>query len=208
MPEFATIPGGLYELGWRYTDLLPESAVAELEGSGGLAWWLGRFSAARKLELPAFEIATTSIPFRDVAGDPYELEGTDTLEALCALLDEKLAARGWRLPTEDELEAAAGGSLFAWGSEVPDGIPYGKETSFVRHVEPNGRGLFLNSDPYRVEITRHAMKLGDGGTAICGGDPWPLAWLTLAPSFRLVDADIEECFPETLEGARIRPVKR
>jgi hypothetical protein len=50
-------------------------------------------------------------------------------------------------------------------------------------------------------------EFGVGGAAICGGEPWPLAWLALAP-FRLADADVADCFCETLEEAVIRVVRR
>jgi hypothetical protein len=51
------------------------------------------------------------------------------------------------------------------------------------------------------------MKLGDGGEAICGGYPWPAAWLALAPSFRMLDDDVAPAFHEFLEGTYIRPVR-
>jgi hypothetical protein len=156
--------------------------------------------------LPEFEIATTVVPLCDLLGDPYELE-LATIEDLCDLLDKVLRPGGLRIATEDELEAAAGGSLFPWGQEVPDGIPYGAQTSFVRHRQPNAFGLTLNNNPYKVEVCRTVLKFGDGGCAICGAEPWPIAWLTLSPSYRLTTDDIAEFFPETLEEAYVRPVK-
>jgi hypothetical protein len=126
---------------------------------------------------------------------------------VCAHVEQRLAIDGLRVPTEDELEAAAGGSLFPWGTTIPEGIPYGNETTFVDHHRPQASGLVLNDDPYRMELTRCALKLGDGGAAICGDDRWPMAWLALSPSFRLTDADMVDCFPETLEATFVRPVK-
>ena len=35
-----------------------------------------------------------------------------------------------------------------------------------------------------------------------------LAWLTLSPSFRLLDDDVADCFVETLETCFVRPVRR
>lgn len=205
--RFVPVAANTYELGWRFTSALPDAALESLSSVVGLQELFARFSPRRTVALAAFEIATTSIPFQDLIGDPYELEEIASIEALCSLIDEKLAPANLRLPTEDELEAAAGGSLFAWGTELPEGIPYGNETSFTRHKEPNALGLTLNSDPYQLEICRHALKLGDGGSAICGGDPWPMAWLSLSPCFRLSDDDVAECFVETLEATRIRPVR-
>jgi hypothetical protein len=205
--EFVTIPSSTYELGWRFTSDLPDDVLAGLRSIMPLNELPRRFSARRRVALTAFEIATTTFPLADLLGDPYELSGIDTIEALCARVDDALAAAELRLPTEDELEAAAGGSLFPWGSEVPEGIPYGALTSFSLHQQPNRYGLRLNSDPYQVELSRHALKFGDGGTSICGGDPWPVAWFALAAAFRLQDDDIADCFVETLEAVRVRPVK-
>ncbi len=206
--DFVTIPRDTYQLGWHFTESLPDTVVKALSSFVSMDQLMARFSPDRRVALAAFEIATTSVPFQDLIGDPYELADVTTIEALCAAVDARLAADNLRLPTEDELEAAAGGALFAWGMTVPDGIPYGSETSFARHKQPNAFGLRLNGDPYQVEICRHALKFGDGGGSICGGDPWPMAWLPLSPSFRLRNDDIAECFPETLETAHIRPVRR
>jgi len=129
------------------------------------------------------------------------------LEALCAALNDALAPHGLRLPSEDELEAACGGFLFPWGHEVPDGIPWGDETTFKGHKSPNALGLVLNHNPYRVEVVTNAFKLGDGGEAVCGAYPWPVAWLSLSPSYRLVGDSVEDLLTEFLEEARVRPVK-
>ena len=206
--KFITIPSGTYELGWRFTSSLPSAAVAGLSSLLSLEELTAWLSPHRKAALAAFEIASTPVAFQEVLGDPYELDGLSTIEALCDLVDTRLASDNLRLPTEDELEAAAGGALFTWGMELPDGIPYGTETSFVRHKEPNALGLVFTGDPYQQEICRHALKFGDGGRSICGGDPWPMAWLSLSPSFRFGNRDVAECLPETLETAYIRPVRR
>ncbi len=195
--RYVTIPSGMYELGWRFTESMPAEALVELS----------RFAPHRTVVLSAFSIAATTVSFESVMGDPYELDELTSLNALCERIDAHLAKNGLRLPTEDELEAAAGGSLFPWGMEIPDGIPYGERTSFTKHQRLNDFGLALNADPYQVEIVRTALKLGDGGATICGSDPWPLAWLTLSPSYRLLEDMYEDCFTETLECARIRPVR-
>lgn len=206
--KFITVPSATHELGWRFTSNLPDAAIAALSSLVPREEMGTRFSPHRKVALAAFEIASTPVTFQSVLGDPYEIDGLSTIEALCDLVDTKLASDNLRLPTEDELEAAAGGTLFAWGMELPDGIPHGTGTSFARHKEPNALGLAFEGDPYRVEICRHALKFGDGGSSICGSDPWPMAWLALSPSFRLGNRDVAECFPETLEEAFIRPVRR
>lgn len=204
---FTTIPAAIHELGWRFDGKLPEVAripMGEFAAEGAIA---RSFSPPRSVALAEFQIATCAVPFSDLMGDPYDLCEISTVEALCELVDAKLAVSDLRLPTEDELEAACGGSLFFWGMTVPDGIPYGSETSFRGHKEPNAFGLTLNSNPYRVELVRHAFKLGDGGRSLCGGEPWPLAWLSLSPCFRMRNEDVEDCFIETLEEALIRPIR-
>ena len=204
--KFIPIPGDRYELGWRFSlpDRVRESrAVASLVDG-----YIAKCSRHRHVELAGFEIARDPIPIADLIGDPYDLpEDIATLQALCDVVDERLMASGLRLPSEDELEAAAGGSLFPWGMELPDGIPYGDETAFDGHRAVAPFGLQLLGDPYKVEVSRYALKFGDGGGAICGDEPWPIAWLAMSPSFRLVDEDISDCFPETLEECYVRPIR-
>jgi hypothetical protein len=206
--NFTTIPSNTYELGWRFANSLPEDTLKKIDEFITFDDLMQCFSPHRTVTLAAFEIATTTIGFQDLFGNPSDLEEGMTIEALCTLIDEKLALDDLRLPTEDELEAAAGGALFPWGMEIPDGIPYGSETSFVAHKQPNSFGLVLKGDPYCGEICRHAIIFGDGGSAICGGYPWPFAWLSLSPAFRVPSDSISECLPETLEMVYIRPVKR
>ena len=69
------------------------------------------------------------------------------VQEACGRIESQLAKLGWRLPTEDEFEIAAGGELFAWGNEIPDGMPYGKHTTFTKHKNRTPRGLQLNDDP-------------------------------------------------------------
>ena len=136
----------------------------------------------------------------------YELDDVETLADACDACDAALRERGLRLPTEDELEAAFGGLLFPWGDEVPEGAPYG-DVAFRRHKERTAGGLWPIGDTYRVELTRTAVKLGDGGEAICGAYPWPIAWLSFCPSFRLSATEVDELIIEFLETANVRPVR-
>jgi hypothetical protein len=206
--NFATIPAATYELGWRFTNSLSKEAIDSLSEfipfTEPMLW-----SPERKATLAEFKIAAEAISLAEIIGNIDDLpDDISTLKALCDLVDDRLAANGLRLPSEDEFEAACGGGLFAWGTTIPDGIPYGLETSFEEHQKPNAHGLTLNSDPYRTELVRCALKLGDGGASICGGSPWPVAWFTLSPCFHLLDDYIETCFTETLEATDVRPVKR
>jgi hypothetical protein len=205
--QFVTIPKGSYQLGWRFSADLPGECFHGLEEYMFKGYFDSHFSHARTIRLEAFEIATTTIPVDEILGNPPYALDDNSIEQLCHLLDEALKPSGFRLPTEDEMEAAAGGSLFSWGMEVPEGEPYEKETSFTLHKEPNSFGLILNSDPYMCEVCRHALKYGDGGCSICGGDPWPAGWLALSPSHHLLTPDIQECFYEFLETTFVRPVR-
>jgi len=71
---------------------------------------------------------------------------------------------------------------------------------------PNERGLFLNADTYSVEITRTALKLGDGGESVCGGYEWPIPWLSFCPAYRVPSCLLNDNLFEYLETARVRPV--
>lgn len=206
--NFITIPTATHELGWRFTDNLSEEAKAGVSGflplTGPMTWC----SKHRCIALAEFEIAAEAIPVEELVGAPYDMDDSVwNIETLCGLVDERLAASGLRLPSEDEFEAACAGSLFAWGMTIPDGAPYGSKTSFEEHRKPNAYGLIFNHDPYKTELARCALKLGDGGVSVCGGYPWPTAWLSLSPCFHLLDEHIEEIFLETLEETYVRPVK-
>lgn len=199
--DFVTIPGGEFDLGWRFG--LPEPLSSNATAAEA---YVARCSPKRRVTLASFDIAREAVRLSELVGDPYELDVLD-LSELCELVDARLAERGLRLASEDELEVAAGGTLFPWGEQIPDGIPHGRETSFVAHQQPNAFGLRLLGDPYKTELARTALKFGDGGTSICGDDSGPLAWLTLSTCFRWMDRDIAECFPETLEETFVRPVR-
>ena len=206
--DFVRIGAAEHELGWRFTDSLPDRARAAIEGFSPMDDFLARVSRPRRVHLAEFEIAASpALTVRELLGDVYELE-LYTLEEVCDACDAALRERGWRVPTEDELEAAFGGRLFPWGDAVPDGEPRGDRTTFERHREPTAKGLRVDADTYAVELTRTALKLGDGGEAICGSYPWPIAWLSFCPSFRLAGDSVEELLLEFLETTRVRPVTR
>lgn len=207
--RFVDVPAGSHALGFRWRDTLPDDARRGLEAF--LPWdeLMTRFSPARTVELPAFSIATTTVSAEALLAhlDDDDDDHLLSLDDLCAALDHSLAAHQLRLPSEDELEAACGGTLFPWGDQVPDGIPWGDETTFTGHRSTNTLGLQLNDNPYRVEIARAAFKLGDGGEAVCGDYPWPVGWLSFCPSYRLVGDSVEDLLSEFLEEARVRPVR-
>lgn len=194
------IPANTHELGWKPIPPRDWGAAGEFVLS-----MARRTSPTRRVELPNFEIARRPFPLEDLLGSPYDLD-VSSLGELCDLVDSELLPFGWRLPTEDELEAAAGDQLFPWGNEIPDGLPYDRETFFGAHKQPNKYGLSFLANPYRMELSRTALKFGDGGCSICGYDPWPIAWLALSIPFRMVDSDIDGVFSETLEECYVRPV--
>lgn len=204
--EFIEVNAEKVELGWRYDRLLPAEAMEVMSefwpAEEDLAMF---FSPQRTVSLAPFKIATRAVPWEKLF-DCDEILGCSSYREACQLIEAKLAKHGWRLPTEDEFEAAAGGELFAWGKEIPEGIPYGKRTSFSKHQVPTANGLFLNDNPYQVELVSTVFKMGDGGVSICGGYAWPIAWLTLAPSYRVPEEMIDGCWPEYLEEALVRPV--
>lgn len=189
------------ELGWRYS--LAKDAVASVETWTPWGEFACRLSKQRRVQLPPFEISETCLKLGNVMNlNPKLFAEVETLSDYCDAVDRALAQFGTRLPTEDELEAAMGGHLFPWGDELPDGIPYKMETTFTGHLSPGLTGLIYSGDTYKTELTRCALKLGDGGEAVCGGYPWPMAWLSLSPAYRidsneLLDDALHECMQET-----------
>lgn len=206
--EYCTVPSGMYDIGWRFDGALPDEVRSALDAFWAWPTLATSFSPRRTAELAEYHIARESVSLEQLIGDPYELARRVTcIRDVCDAVEAVLRPAGLRLPTEDELEAACGGELFWWGMRVPDGIPYGSETSFEDHRKQNARGIILNPDPYRVELVRECFKLGDGGEAICGGDPWPIAWLALSPSWRVDDAQVADLLAEHLETTFVRPVR-
>jgi hypothetical protein len=203
---FLEIAGGSYELGLRDVHALPLDSLANIE-EFSIDDLLSNFSGNRTVTVSPFRISVDPIRLNDlIQFDRNGFEKADTLSSVCETVDAILAQWGQRLPNEDEWEIALGPHLFPWGEIIPEGVPYAKQTSFSGHLRPSTKGFNYNSSTYITELCRTALKLGDGGAAVCGGYPWPSAWLSLACSHRLTDKDIEGCFFEFMEDTEIRAV--
>lgn len=194
-----------YELGWRHT--LSAEAQAGIDAFLPREVYQQAFSPRRRVQLAAFEMQTEPVDVEALLAcvDEEVLDGVHTLAQVCDLVDGLLAPSGWRVPTEDELEAAMGGTLFSWGDRLPAGTPY-EPADFALHQKATDNGLVMPHDTYSVELTRAAFKMGDGGSAVCGGYPWPVAWLTLSPSARVPAEMLEDLFV-WLENATVHPVR-
>jgi len=202
--KFVNFDSSECELGWRFNDTLKANELDEIKAFYRDCF-NDFFSPIRTVKVRSFSIAKTTFSWENLFDwEDEELDEVETIEDFCLKINQGLKQYNWRLPTEDEFELACGGHLFSWGNSIPDGIPYGKKTSFSKYKEPNSFGLILNSDTYKSELVDGFLKLGDGGEAVCGGYEWPISWLSLSPSYRYTR--IEECFFECLEDAQIRPV--
>lgn len=206
--SFISILGGTFELGWHHA--LAEDAMSSVESF--VSWdefAARRLSKRRTVELPAFEISETCLKLESLMElQPQLFNVAETFKDYCGAVDKALEQFGTRLPTEDELETAMGCRLFPWGDELPVGIPYGKETSFRGHLKPSITGLVYNGDTYKTELTHSALKLGDGGEAVCGGYPWPMAWLTFSPAYRIDSAELcDDVLYEFMRETEIRQVR-
>lgn len=119
-----------------------------------------------------------------------------------AALTAAYAAKGFRLPSAEEWEAACAGgagTLYPWGDHAPcDRYPIdppvpaddpdrdvGFPPGWDAHRRPNQRGIQGPHDPYKGERVAKPDRLigGDGGAMICGGAGFFLGWLPLAPSW-------------------------
>lgn len=204
---FALVPGGTVTLGW-------DGAKTALDAERRAAWAEGEEFGQSFEEL----LRTYLGPHRTVTIAPFLIE-TTTLPAMSYVLAEDddieahvrsvIASDGWRLPTNDEWEVAAragNAALFAWGDEWPDGVPYGNETNWKRHRELNPLGIAYGDNPYRPEIVDETdyLRHGDGGSAVCGGRPYPEAWYTFAHAFQYPRSLWEDVVIETYEEARVR----
>src|SRR5262249_13289427 len=141
--EFIDLKPGTVELGWRFDNTLPKKAAEAMsEFAFGHDFRTLFFSPRRTVSVAPFKIATIAVPWDTLftCGDYGDVAN---LQEACRRFNSQLAKYGWRLPTEDEFEIAASGELFAWGNEIPDGIPYGKRTTFTRHKDKTSRGLRL-----------------------------------------------------------------
>lgn len=202
--DLVSIPGGTYELGWRHK---PEgAALSALEEFVSLAELEVRHSPPRTVHLSAFEITASCVKLADLIEARADLfEHAASMSDYCDATDAVLAEWGFRLPTEDEFEAALGPASFPWGNEIPKGIPHSGQTQFRGHFQATSRGLSYNPSTYLGELVRTALKLGDGGEAICGAYPWPVPWLSFSPAYR-IGGDVD-FLHEYLEGAEVRRVK-
>jgi hypothetical protein len=148
---------------------------------------------------------------RDDAGLITARQSTDPTHAA---LSADLARKGFRFPTADEWEYLCGGgsaSLFRWGDHVPcDRYPTdispaeaawrrewvlsngkleypanGFEPDFDLHRRPGALGVYIASDPYKMELTTDpkVTRGGDGGAMICGGAGFFVGWLPLATAY-------------------------
>ena len=99
-----------------------------------------------------------------------------------------------------------GTATFRWGDAWPDGIPYGKETSFTGHLARSELGLEMLDDTYATEVvsTPLGFRGGDGGEAVCGGYGGEHAWFSLSPSYRAPRDVWEDVIMETLETSHVR----
>ncbi len=205
---FLHVPAGDYALGLDVHSL-PPHVVSELDAFIRIEEVAQRYSPPRRAALASFDIASEAVlaeSFLDLDGDEA-FDRATTLAMVCDAIDARLLPLGLRLPTEDEFEALAGPARFPWGDELPTGIPYGDETTFEAHRVPRADGFVFNHDPYRWELTRSALKAGDGGEAICGGYPSPFAWLPLARAHRLTGEEHGSLAPEFMETCLLRPVR-
>lgn len=205
----ALVPGGTFTLGWDGTlagldrerrEAWERSDELGQSFDGMLRMYLG---PRRTANLAPFLIETTSQPassFIVDAGEDVELH-----------MRSVLLSDGWRLATNDEWEAAARAgnpAMFSWGDEWPDGSPYGTETHWKKHRDPNPHGIVYGIDPYQPELVHETawLRHGDGGVAVCGGRPSPEAWYSFAHAFQYPRTLWEDLVAETYESARVRRV--
>jgi len=218
---FALIPAGAVTLGWDRAplDLSAETQEA-LVTAFEEAWGGGEsledviddvITPSRTVTLTPFLLEVSPKPATDyLAEDIYdyeEPEGDDGPDDIYrAEIARVLATDGFRLPTSDEWEhacRAGSSSFFRWGSEWPPGDPLA--TDFESYKQANGFGLRFTSSPYQVEcVEGDCFRDGDGGSSVCGGDPEPYVWHTLASAYAYPMERAEECLPETYEEAQVR----
>lgn len=106
-------------------------------------------------------------------------------------LQAKLQEDGFTLLTEDQWEYLCGAgqrTLFPFGGRFDEEIRYAHLSTTGENVleQPNGLGVTIAYDPYKYEIvdSECLVKGGDGGSALCGGEPFIYMMLPLAAYWR------------------------
>lgn len=209
---FVLVPGGKVTLGWdgkkialdagrreRWAD---EDDVGYASFEAFLRGYLGR---PRTVKLAPFLAETTA-----GRAKAYAPRGNvDACDDVAAEVRAAIAQQGFRLLTNDEWEAAARAgatTLFAWGDAWPDGEPGARSTKFRRHREPNALGLAFGDNPYQPEFVAepNVVRHGDGGSALCGGQPNPEAWYSFALAFQYPRKLWEDAVTEMYAEGRVR----
>jgi hypothetical protein len=202
------VPGGTVELGWdgspvKLTPVQRSDWASQAQSRVSFDEFLRAFlSPQRVVTLPSMLLEIAPRAVEEVGMD-------DAVEDLEDALHAAIAADGFRLPTHDEWENAARAgtrTLFRWGDDWPDGVPYRDLTSFDAHKRPNPLGLELLANPYDVEIVaeRDGVHGGDGGVAVCGDRPHPEPWYSFALAFRHPRSLWHDLVPEMFERAFVR----
>ena len=109
--EFIEMTPATLELGWRFDGVLPTQAAAAMsEFAFGHDFRTLFFSPRRTVSVAPFKIATMAVPW-DTLLDCDDCMDVANLQEACGRINSQFAKLGWRLPTEDEFEIAAGGEL-------------------------------------------------------------------------------------------------
>ncbi|MCY9589077.1 hypothetical protein PC41400_26340 [Paenibacillus chitinolyticus] len=106
-------------------------------------------------------------------------------------LISQLDAEGFALPTEDQWEYLCGAGrrlLFQFGNQFDEDYRYSHMCEEGENIleKPNMFGLSIAYDPYKYELVTGPcqVKGGDGGAALCGGEPFIYTMLPLSAYWR------------------------